>query len=214
MAIQGWIQKDRVVNLSPTPEGETWFVSRISHVLEGGFSIETPSDLNAALHPGEDVRLRVPTPDGLFMLTCSIREIRAGEEGRIVLENPKEVVHMERRAFQRLPIRMETQYAEIRDGGGALAFSHSTALDISGGGLCLETHRSCPQETLLRVKFLIPLGEMEEELILTGRIVRSVPIAGARRSQAGLEFIDITPRQQQSLVQYILDRTKESRPQA
>ena len=55
---------------------------------------------------------------------------------------------------------------------------------------------------------------MEEELILTGRIVRSVPGEGARRSQVGVEFIDISPRQQETLVQYILDRTKDQPLQA
>jgi c-di-GMP-binding flagellar brake protein YcgR len=120
---------------------------------------------------------------------------------------------LERRAFPRLPVLMETHFAEIRDGGG-LNFSKTTALDISGGGIRLETNRLSPQETLLRMKFQIPLGEMEEELILTGRIVRSVPGEGARRSQLGVEFIDITPRQQEFLVQYVLDRTKEQRPQA
>jgi c-di-GMP-binding flagellar brake protein YcgR len=214
METRGWITENRVVNLSPTPEGEDWFVSKILEVGEGAFSIEAPADLKSPLRPGAFVRLRVPTPDGLFLFTCEVREVRAEDVLRIVLKNPKEVVHMERRAYPRLPIRMETQYAEIRDGGGILAFSSSTALDISGGGLCLETHRFCPQETLLRLKFQIPLGEMEEELILTGRIVRSIPVAGARRSQAGVEFIDITPRQQKSLEQFILDRTKESRPQA
>jgi c-di-GMP-binding flagellar brake protein YcgR len=216
MEIGKWIRKDRGVNVSPSLEGDTWFVSRISAASEASFSIATPIEweISSPIAAGDKIRLQVPTPEGLLQFSSEVRKMARDPDARIELDNPKEVVHLERRAYPRLPVQIDTQYAEIRDGGSGLTYSRSTALDISGGGLRLETNRICPQETLVRVKFQIPLEKMEEELILTGRIVRSIPVAGARRSQVGVEFIDITPRQQKFLVQYILSRTKESRPDA
>lgn len=216
MEIKRWIKEDHIVNVSPSLEGENWFASKVLEVGNASFFIVPPKKNQSvfALQSGSTVRVSVPSTEGLFLFTCGVLMEEKEPVGRVELEFPKEVVHLERRAFPRLPIRMDAQYAEIRDGSGNIPFSRSTALDISGGGILLETTRVCPQETLLRLKFQIPLGEMEEELIVTGRIVRSVPGEGARRSQVGVEFIDITPHQQESLVQFILDRTKGQRAQA
>ena len=215
MQIGQWIQEDRIVHISPSLEGDNWFASKVVEVGKRSFSIAEPKTLSASPggYSGRKFRVRVPSAEGLFEFACKVLAEKQEPEPRVEMDFPKEVVHLERRAFPRLPVLMETHFAEIRDGGG-LNFSKTTALDISGGGIRLETNRLSPQETLLRMKFQIPLGEMEEELILTGRIVRSVPGEGARRSQLGVEFIDITPRQQEFLVQYVLDRTKEQRPQA
>ena len=121
---------------------------------------------------------------------------------------------MERRVYPRLPVRLKTYYAEIHAGTGALAFTRSMALDLSGGGIRLETHRLFPQESLVRLKFHIPVGQQEEELVVTGRIARTIPADGARRSQAGVEFLDITPRQQSSLLQFIDGNLGEGSAQA
>jgi len=216
MEISQWVRKDCVVQVSPDLEGECWYASQVDSVGSGSFSIIRPAQPAGSLAgpAGRIMRIRVPSSEGLLQMTCSVLSETQGSEACIELGFPKEVMHLERRAYTRLPIKIETQYAEIRDGNAGLSFSKSTALDISGGGIRLETNRVCPQETLLRVKFQIPLGQMEEELILTGRIVRSVPGEGARRSQVGVEFIDISPRQQETLVQYILDRTKNQPLQA
>jgi c-di-GMP-binding flagellar brake protein YcgR len=216
MEISRWIRKDCIVNISPALEGDNWYATKILDVGEQSFSVQPPKTMKIPFSApsGGKIRVSVPSEDGLFLITCGVVGESVGSEPRIELEFPKEVVHLERRAFPRLPIQLETQYAEIRSGTNGLSFSRSTSLDISGGGMRLETNRVCPRETLLRVKFQIPLSQMEEDLILTGRIVRSVPGEGARKSQIGVEFIDITPRQQEELVQFVLDRTREKGIQA
>ncbi len=214
MDIRQWVGEDRIVNVAAGLEGETWLISKVLGVGNSSFWIAKPPAFTSAPAEGrvQSVRVRVPSSEGLFQFICGLQP--QGREDRLELDFPKEVIHLERRAFPRLPVKFSAHYAELRDGGGNLSFSKSTMLDISGGGILLETHRVCPQETLLRVKFNIPLGRMEEELILTGRIVRSVPGEGARKSQVGVEFIDITSRQQEWLAQYVLDRSGNRAPQA
>jgi c-di-GMP-binding flagellar brake protein YcgR len=216
MDIRRWIKPDNIVNVSPALEGDVWYASKVLEIGKDSFFIGPPRQIREALSRrlGGKIRVSVPSAEGLFLFTCGVLMEEKEPVDRLELEFPKEVSHLERRAFPRLPVRIDAEYAEIRDGYGNLPFSRSKALDISGGGIRLETNRVCPQETLLRLKFQIPLGEMEEELILTGRIVRSVPGEGACKSQVGVEFIDITPRQQESLVQFILDCTNGKRTQA
>jgi c-di-GMP-binding flagellar brake protein YcgR len=206
MEIRQWVKENRLVNVSPGLEGENWRISKVVSVGSKSFWIaQTKIPIVESSSPaGRMVRVRVPSPEGLFQFTCEL--LAESREGRIELGFPKEVIHLERRAFPRLPVKIDTQYAEIRD-RSSLTFSKSTVLDVSGGGIRLETSWISPQETLLRVKFNIPLGQLEEKLILTGRIVRSVPGEGTRKNQVGVEFIDITIPQQASLAQYVLDRS-------
>jgi c-di-GMP-binding flagellar brake protein YcgR len=216
MEIDQWIIEDHIVHVSPSLEGDSWFASKVMNVGRTSFWITKPKKPNSpfAGPKGRIFRVRVPTADGLFQFACEVLAESPNGEPRIEMDFPKEVVHLERRAFPRLPLKLETLYAEIRDGGRGPSFSKSNSLDVSGGGIRLETNRVSPQETLLRVKFHIPIERVEQEWILTGRIVRCVPGEGARKSQVGVEFIDITPRQQESLVQYVLDRMQEYCAQA
>jgi c-di-GMP-binding flagellar brake protein YcgR len=158
---------------------------------------------------GSEIRLSMPSGQGMLLFTSRVLGEAMEPEPSVELEFPREFMRMERRAYPRLPIRLETYYAEIRAGAGAPAFTRSLALDISGGGILLETHRSCPQETLMRVKFLIPIGDREEEVVVIGRIVRSIPTGGLGNHRAGVEFIDISPRQQDLLVQFVTGHLNE-----
>ncbi len=166
------------------------------------------------LKRGSEIRVNVPSGLGVYLFTS--RVVGEGTEPypSVELEFPQEVSRMERRAFPRLPIRLETYYAEIHAGTGGLAFTRSLALDVSGGGIRLETNRPFPQETLVRLKFHIPVGDREEEVVVTGRIARIIPTEGAGRPQAGVEFLDITPQQQKSLLQFITGNLDEGTVQA
>jgi c-di-GMP-binding flagellar brake protein YcgR len=205
MDFSDWIREDGILNVTSSPEGEDWFASKILKVGQRSFWIEPPKRKYSPLpmKSGSEIRVSVPSGQGIFLFISRV----LGEGGQsypsVELEYPKEVDRMERRAYPRLPIRLETYYAEIHAGTGALAYTRSLALDICGGGIRLETHRPFPQETLVRLKFQIPVGDREEEMVITGRIARAIPTEGMGRSQAGVEFLDITPRQQESLLHFI-----------
>jgi c-di-GMP-binding flagellar brake protein YcgR len=197
-------------------EGEDWCVSKVLKVGKNSFWIEPPKIKNKplAMENGSKIRVSVPSKKGLLLFTSMVLGEGKEPSPSVELGYPQEIERMERRVYPRLPVRLDTYYAEIHAGTGALAFTRSMALDLSGGGIRLETHRLFPQESLVRLKFHIPVGQQEEELVVTGRIARTIPADGARRSQAGVEFLDITPRQQSSLLQFIDGNLGEGSAQA
>jgi c-di-GMP-binding flagellar brake protein YcgR len=211
MEINQWIREDRLVNVSFSSEGEDWYASKVLKVDGKSFFIAPIIKKTAPSAPviGSKIRVSIPSGHGLLLFTTKIMGESKEPEPSVELEYPQDFLRMERRAYPRLPMPLETYYSEIRPGAGALAFARSQALDISGGGALLETHRPCPQETLVRLKFLIPIGDREEELVVIGRIARSYPAGAAGKNQVGVEFIDITPRQQESLMQFVAGNLEE-----
>jgi c-di-GMP-binding flagellar brake protein YcgR len=216
MEINQWIKEDGILNVSAASGDEEWYASKVLKVGRKSFFIAPIKGRSKPFgaESGSDIRVSVPSGQGLFLFTSKILGAREGPEPSVELEFPQEIVRMERRAYPRLPIRLETYYAEIHDGNGGFAFTRSLALDISGGGILLETNRLCPPETLVRLKFQIPIGDREEELVVIGRIARSIPLGRPGKNQVGVEFIDIAPRQQDSLVQFVAENLEEGAAQA
>jgi c-di-GMP-binding flagellar brake protein YcgR len=115
---------------------------------------------------------------------------------------------VERRRHERLPSRLEVYYSEIRDRGNGLLFQKAYSLDLSGGGMRLELHRTFPQETLLHLKFSLPIEGRTETFLLTGRIVRASPVREGVAGQAGIEFIDISSLEQEAITRFVGDKLK------
>jgi len=216
MEFSQWIREDGILNVSSSLEGEDWYASKILKVGPKSFLIDPPKKKYTplVLESGSEIRVSVPSGQGLFLFTSRVVGEGKEPDTSVELEFPREITRMERRAYPRLPIRLETYYAEIHAGNGGLAFTRSLALDLSGGGIRLETHRPFLHETLVRLKFQIPLGEREEEVVVTGRIARTIPTEGAGRCQAGVEFLDITPHQQKSVLQYVTRNLDDGNVQA
>jgi c-di-GMP-binding flagellar brake protein YcgR len=215
MEFSEWIREDGILNISPSVDGGDWHASKVLKVGRQSFWVEPPKRKNTplAMASGSEIRISVPSGQGVFLFTSRVLGETTEPYPSVELEYPREITRMERRAYPRLPIRLETYYAEIHAGTGGLIFARSLALDLSGGGIRLETQRPCPQETLVRVKFHIPVGDQEEEVVVTGRIARTIPTEGGR-NQVGVEFLDITPHQQKSLVEFIIGNLDEGSAQA
>jgi c-di-GMP-binding flagellar brake protein YcgR len=214
MESRDWIREGLLINVSSSLEGGDWYPSKILKVGGKSFFITPPKRQSVPLviESSSIFRVSLPSEQGLVQFTS--RVLGKGPEPSMELEFPKDITRMERRAYPRLPIRLETYYSEIHAGSGELAFAQSVALGISAGGILLETHRPCPQETLIRLKFHIPAGDREEELVVIGRIARSIYTGSLGNHQVGVEFIDITPRQQESVVRFVIGKLDPKKAQA
>jgi c-di-GMP-binding flagellar brake protein YcgR len=210
MEIGKWIRVDRPVNISPDLDEENWYPARVLEVGKTSFWISMPArrSIVLRLQKGQKIRVSIASDQGVFLSTCGVLDL--GPEGLagVEVEIPQELVHMERRRFARCPTRMEVYYAEIRPGGGGTVFTKSYSADISGGGMRLELHRSCREETLLRLKFTLPVGKKHEEFLLTGRIVRAIATKPVGAQQAGIEFVDISSGEQEAISQFVTSKLK------
>jgi c-di-GMP-binding flagellar brake protein YcgR len=212
MDVGQWIRVDQVVNISPDLESDNWYSSKILEILAQSLLLSVPQRKSVflRLQKNQKIRLSIPANKGLFLSTCLVREVRPEKPSTVEVELPQEVVLVERRRFQRLPSRMEVFYSEIRDRGRerGLVFQKAFSLDISGGGMRLELHRTFPQETLLHLKFSLPIDGRNETFLLTGRIVRTLPVQEGIAGQAGIEFVDISGLEQEAISRFVGDKLK------
>jgi c-di-GMP-binding flagellar brake protein YcgR len=216
MESKEWIKEGLLISVSSSLEGGDWYPSKILKVGAKSFFISPPKRQSAplAIESSSIFRVSLPSERGLVQFTSRVLGKGKGPEPSMELEFPQDITRMERRAYPRLPVRLETYYSEIHAGSGELAFAQSVALDISAGGVLLETRRPCPQETLIRLKFQIPAGDRKEELVVIGRIARSIHTGSLGNHQVGVEFIDITPRQQESVVRFVTGKLDPKNAQA
>jgi c-di-GMP-binding flagellar brake protein YcgR len=216
MDTRRWIREGLLINVSYSLEGGEWYPSKILKVGGKSFFITPPKRQSAplAIENGSMFRVSLPSEQGLVQFTSRVMGKGMEPELSMELEFPKEITRMERRAYPRLPVRLEAYYSEIHAGSGELAFTPSLALDISAGGILMETRRACPQETLVRLKFQIPIGDREEEVVVVGRIARSLHTGSLGNHQVGVEFIDISPRLQESVVRFVTGKLDPKKTQA
>lgn len=205
MKINQWIRVDQVINISTDFDEEEWYSSKVTEIQNRSFVVSAPQRQGVFLRLKKEqkVRLSIPAGSGLYLSTCLVLDVRDGKEYFVEIEIPQELVHMERRRFARVHTRMEVFYSEIRERGNDFIFNKSYSLDISSGGMQLELYRSCPQETLLHLKFTLPVGGKEETFFLTGRIVRALPSGSTGKGQAGIEFIDISSAEQEDISKFV-----------
>jgi c-di-GMP-binding flagellar brake protein YcgR len=210
MEIRPQIKDESIINVSPSPEGEDWDPSIIFQAKDASFCATIPQRRRSSYSKkiSQPIRVTLPTKQGLFLFQCQVLAVAGETVPFVELEYPQEINRWERRAFMRLPVRLDVYYSQIHGIENEAPFIRSYSLDISGGGLCLEVNRKCSKETLLRLKFRIPISGKDEELALTGRVVRIRPAENSIAGQAGVEFIDIDSSQREAILQYVAEKAK------
>jgi len=88
----------------------------------------------------------------------------------------------ERRATDRIPVRIEVHF---RDAAAAAEALHSYAVNFSVGGICLKTERTYPLGHLLQLVLLVD----EERFELEGEVAW----ARAREQTIGVRFRQVEP---------------------
>ncbi|MFA6385096.1 MAG: PilZ domain-containing protein [Candidatus Omnitrophota bacterium] len=72
---------------------------------------------------------------------------------------------MENRQYPRTEVNTKVKFAVVIP-----SFENGTSKDISQGGLCLETHKSMAQGSILRLEFDLP-GDPPEHIQVLGKVV-------------------------------------------
>ena len=103
----------------------------------------------------------------------------------------------ERRATARIPLRIQIQYRTAEQ------FFRDYMLNLSTGGIFIETARPLKVGTRLKIQFCLP--RMEKEILADGVVVRRVNVHGKNPGTGGMgiRFSDLDPKDKSSLDDYI-----------
>ena len=118
----------------------------------------------------------------------------------------------ERKQFVRLDARLEMTYTVLPSGKAQRA----VAKDISGGGISFCLEQPIPPGTRLQVALKLP--DREPPVNFTAEVMwcETYEMIGRterhRTAEAGVRFIEISPADQEAVMQYVTLRCKPGRP--
>ena len=127
------------------------------------------------------------------------------------LSMPDDYKRVQLRNFVRLPIMMDAFYAVIpEDPEDVPQFIKTTTLDLSGGGIRIAVDKEYPSGTKLLLKFTLQIKNMNHEVEVTGKVTRSYYPDNTNTILAATEFTNITRRQEDLIVRFIINKMSAS----
>lgn len=110
----------------------------------------------------------------MFRFACTVRQVETVPVDTVVLAPPDEAMNIERRGFYRLFTRVDPRYSARVD-HKMTELQRLTAvviMDISGGGLQLQTREWVPTGSLLRLIFALDDDPLEFDLTMVALSVQ------------------------------------------
>ncbi|MDF9407010.1 MAG: Flagellar brake protein YcgR [Pelotomaculum sp. PtaB.Bin013] len=212
MTVEQWIKINQSIRVSRDMKEPDWFDSNIQDVQKGKFYITIPYQKAnpLILSKGDRVIVNIVLQGARIEFISAMLGRRVDNIPLYSLSWPDDYNRVQDRKFVRLPVIMDIFYAEVPKEGESPRYIKSSVQDISGGGVRMLVKNIYEAGTALLMKFNLLLGDKSEEIAVSGKVVRSGKISATAIS-AAVEFTNITNRQQDIIVRFILNRLAKSR---
>jgi len=213
MTVEQWIKVNQKIRVSRSEEREDWYDSSIQDVGQEKFYIAVPYQraIPLILNNGEQVNVNIVLKEARIEFKSTVLGRRVDNIPLFALSWPDSYARVQQRKFVRLPVMLDVFYAEVPEEGKEPEFIKSCTLDISGGGARILAGKNFAENTGLLLKLYIPKGGRLEEIAVSGRVVRTCEADTGAAIHAAVEFIDITSRQQDLIVNFTLNEIARSR---
>ncbi len=160
------------------------FSSKIIGVVNQSIYIMAPTQGQEPLAVGTTVQIGVSKKgDALYECVTKIVEIENGANfglpevlNILRIEIPASFFRNQRRSYVRVDVRIPVEILYfMRDGYPVTAYTVST-VNLSAGGVRLETPGGYPAGSKLRLALRLPQNPEIEEVMVTAEVVRSEPV--------------------------------------
>lgn len=201
------------IKVSRAGGDEDWYASNIQDIDDKSICISIPvqGPHSLVLGRGETVKVSFVSEMSRYEFETVVTGWRYDNIPMYELALPKEFRRIQLREFVRVSCIMEVEYAEIPEENQRPVFKECTSLDLSGGGMRLLMEKEYPVNTELILKWVLPFKNFSEEIEVIGRVVRTWPDRNVKKYQTGIQFKEISRRQQDLIVRYVLARLSEQR---
>lgn len=167
------------------------------------------------LHSGEKIEMNAYLENGNCFNFYS-RVISKGKDGNILyykLEEPFNIIEIQRRSFFRVGVVNSVQYKNItnipKEDFENIPFKEALMVDLSGGGIKLKLKEKVNKDDL----FLINIKIKQKEFLLQGDIVRIEETSDNERL-CGIRFLDITEAQSDMIIGELFEIMRKQRSRA
>lgn len=198
------------------PDDSTVYHSSVYDIEEDVFYITVPySQANPLIvRRGEPVKIKYFSTGAAYVFTVKLinRLERKNSLPLYIfpLPDPARVNRVQQRAFVRVPARLDVFYAEEPVDPENPAYVKTAIVDLSGGGMKMAVKKPVKMGTKLLLKFTIPKKPKLVEMSLRGKVVRSELVDQELGIyHLGIEFLDITRGNQDSMLGYLFEKLAE-----
>jgi c-di-GMP-binding flagellar brake protein YcgR len=195
-------QKVIIEFLSP-PEVAGSYPSRVDAIGENGIVLYAPltSTGTVAVPPGTPLTVFFKGSFANYAFESEVIAAAYGNVPLITIKAPLKLTKIQRRDFYRvgtmITVRFRRQQQESDEAYEGLS------VDLSGGGVSVNTPVELELEELLDLELLIPKGQ---PIRVQGKVMRLQPAKPRGLFQAGINFTDITKQDRKRLLDFVVER--------
>lgn len=162
---------------------------------------------------GLKLQAKIPREDALYCFDAYIVDRETGTIPHLVLSTPKKIERVQRRSFYRVDadLAVDLLLSVAGSGGPGPLYEKNHSLDISGGGVRVEGKESLPLDSVLFVKIHLPGRKTPIQAKARVTRVEELGSGRKRRRLISLRFDQISPQDQEAIVQYVFKRNEENR---
>lgn len=199
--------------------GDTFYVSSVQDLEPEAVFIGMPMlrGMTLVLSRGDRIQVRLTREDASYFFHTSVIQVRDETIPLYGISWPENVERKQMRRHFRLNCLIDVSFAERPLGKRAPAWRTGCALDISAGGIRLQTDQVFSPETMLLLRFSLPLREGTVDVETPARIIRRQcedpppGSAGKPIYRYGLEFLDLPARRQDEIMAFVFWKMTENR---
>lgn len=183
-----------------------WYRSRIEEVNEQAIMVAEPSE-KVAVAPGTPVDVQLGWNDFFYVFETKVSGFKTQPGPIFILHRPPTIFKQQRRKLFRVPVLLVARFKQDNEPDEHMGL----VTNISGGGLRLIHADQFPVGTRLKIRLELG-GTVINPLV---RVVHREPIGeNESRFGYGVEFLDLSEAEQNSLVKFIFARQKEEQERA
>jgi c-di-GMP-binding flagellar brake protein YcgR len=169
-------------------------------------SFVKPPPAALPLATGDQVEIRIALTEGIYRFVTPILE---RTEAGLKVAYPFDILRLQRRERRRVPAEGKVTFTPLEHAGARASIG--ALIDLSTGGLQLQTEKWLPPEAKLAVQFEVPRElRGEAQCVIRWKKAAGVNSAGVRIFNYGLQFVKIHERILYEIRQYILRREREA----
>jgi len=188
------------------------FESPVRVVLPGALRLGLPRrDAEVmTVEPGDQLTMFTTVHGRVYRFSAPVRQVETDNDS-FVIDPPREAEQTERRQFYRLPTRIVPRLATVLDDDGrAVQTLRGVILDLSGGGVLLQSRDFVEVGSRIRLVFELEGDPLEMDI---GMLVLSInrPTTNAQQFRIHGQFLEPNRSEIERLVRYVYRQQAELR---
>lgn len=184
------------------------YPSRVVNVFDNRLVLKAPRAAGnlIPLKPGSSLVINICKRDARYIFDSQVLSLDEKEFGLLTLKVPEVIDRKQRRSDVRLSIRIPVELLYFYRGGTPVASHTLNSIDISAGGVRIETPDEFPLHTKLYVAIVLPDSDEEitsyADVVRTGKLPRPEP-GSLNNYWASLHFLNMSENKKKKILKFI-----------